>query len=86
MFYVYIIESITNGVFYKGSTSDYLRRLDEHNNNKNIYTRNKGPWKLIFVQEFATLQEALRVEKKLKRCNKKYLRWLVLQPVNILNQ
>ena len=55
MYYVYIIESNTNGIFYKGSTGDYLRRLEEHNNNVNLYTRNKGPWRLVFVQEFQTL-------------------------------
>ena len=86
MYYVYIIESNTNGIFYKGSTGDYLRRLEEHNNNVNLYTRNKGPWRLVFVQEFQTLQEALKVEKRLKRCNKNYLRWLLNQSVNILNK
>jgi putative endonuclease len=86
MYYVYIIESQKSGIFYKGSTSDYVRRLDEHNEGINHYTRGKGPWKLIFVQQFETKSEALLKEKKLKRCNKEYLKWLVDQPVNILNK
>ena len=86
MYYVYIIESQKSGIFYKGSTSDYVRRLDEHNEGINHYTRGKGPWKLIFVQQFETKSEALLKEKKLKRCNKEYLKWLVEQPVNILNK
>jgi putative endonuclease len=85
MYYVYIIESQQSGIFYKGSTSDYLRRLDQHNNNINDYTKGKGPWKLVFVQEFETKKEALLLEKKLKRCNKDYLKWLIKQPINILN-
>ncbi len=85
MYYVYIIESQQSGIFYKGSTSDYIRRLAQHNENINIYTKGKGPWKLVFVQEFETKRQALLQEKKLKRCNKDYLRWLVEQPVNILN-
>ena len=85
MYYVYIIESQQSGIFYKGSTSDYNRRLTEHNENINTYTKEKGPWKLIFVQEFETKSQALLKEKKLKRCNKDYLRWLIEQPVNILN-
>jgi putative endonuclease len=86
MYYVYIIESLQFSIFYKGSTSDYERRLAEHNEGRNDYTRGKGPWQLIFVQEFEIKSEALIQEKKLKRCNKDYLRWLVLQPVNILNK
>jgi putative endonuclease len=86
MYYVYIIESQKSGIFYKGSTSDYVRRLDEHNEGINHYTRGKGPWKLIFVQQFETKSEALLKEKKLKRCNKEYLIWLIEQPVNILNK
>jgi putative endonuclease len=86
MYYVYMIESQQSGIFYKGSTSDYIRRLAEHNNDVNNYTRGKGPWILIFVQEFETKSAALIQEKKLKRCNKEYLRWLINQPFNILNK
>jgi len=86
MYYVYIIESRQSGIFYKGSTSDYKRRLVEHNSNINDYTKGKGPWKFVFVQVFETKSEALVKEKKLKRCNKDYLRWLLQQPVNILNK
>ena len=86
MYYVYIIESQQSGIFYKGSTSDYARRLIEHNEGINHYTKGKGPWELVFVQEFDNKSEALTKEKKLKRCNKEYLRWLILQPINILNK
>jgi len=59
--------------------------LTEHNEDINDYTKGKGPWKLVFVQKFDTKSEALIRENKLKRCNKEYLRWLILQPINILN-
>lgn len=85
MFFTYIIEN-QNGIFYKGSTSDYNKRLVQHNDGLTAYTRNKGPWKLIFLAEFNTRKEAEELEKKLKRCNKKYLQWLVEQPINILNK
>jgi len=85
MFYVYIIEGQQSGIFYKGSTNDYIRRLTEHNDGISNYTKGKGPWKLVFVQEFEAKSEALVQEKKLKRCNKEYLRWLIKQPINILN-
>ena len=62
------------------------KRLQEHNEGLNTFTRGRGPWKLIFVQSFETRQEALNCEKKLKRCNKDYLNWLIQQPVNILDR
>ena len=86
MHYVYILESLIDGDFYKGSTIDYLERLKQHNQGENQFTRSKMPWKLVFVQEFETKRNALIQEKKLKRCNKKYLRWVISQPLNILNK
>jgi putative endonuclease len=86
MYYVYMLESLADGNFYKGSTTDYLKRVQEHNRGESQFTRSKMPWRLIFVQEFETKQEALIQEKKLKKCNKIYLRWLITQPVNILNK
>jgi putative endonuclease len=85
MFYTYIIEN-PKGTFYKGSTSDYVKRLGEHNSGINKSTKNKGPWMLIFIAEFETRLEAEELEKRLKRCNKVYLRWLITQPLNILNK
>ena len=85
LFYTYIIEN-SSGIFYKGSTSDYLRRLEQHNAGLSRYTRGKGHWKLVFVQIFQTRKEAEQQEIKLKRCNKDYLRWLICQPVNILHK
>ncbi|MBK8496346.1 MAG: GIY-YIG nuclease family protein [Chitinophagaceae bacterium] len=77
MYFVYIIESEKSGIFYKGSTSDYNKRLSQHNEGTNDYTRSKGPWKLIFVREFDSKSEALIEEKRLKKCNKTYLQWLI---------
>ena len=84
MYYVYILESLSNGDYHKGSTENYLERLEEHNRGESQYTRSLRPWKLIFVQAFETKAEALKREKQLKKCNKEYLRWLINQPVNIL--
>ena len=86
MFYVYVLESCVDGDFYKGSTGDYLKRLIEHNNGQSIFNKSKMPWKLVFVKEFETKTEALKEEKRLKKCNKDYLRWLIEQPQNILNK
>ena len=86
MYYVYILESLLNGDYYKGSSENYLRRLEEHNLGESQYTRSLRPWKLIFVQAFEGKTEALKREKQLKKCNKEYLKWLITQPLNILNK
>jgi putative endonuclease len=86
MYYVYILESLLDGDFYKGYTSDYIKRLEQHNNGESNFTKTKMPWRLVFLQAFETKKEALIQEKKLKKCNKQYLVWLISQPVNQLNQ
>ena len=84
MYYVYILESLKNGDYYKGSTENYLKRFEEHNRGEGQYTKSQCPWKIIFVQIFYNKREALIREKQLKKCNKEYLRWLIQQPQNIL--
>ena len=84
MHYVYILESLVDGDYYKGSCTDYVSRLAEHNKGESQFTRSKRPWKLKYVRPFATKREALIEEKRIKRCNKEYLRWLINQPSNIL--
>jgi len=73
MYYVYILESVVDGDLYKGSSSDYLKRLAEHNSGESKFTRSKKPWKLAFVGAFENKRAALMEEKRIKRCNRKYL-------------
>ena len=83
---MYVLESLIDGDFYKGSSENYLKRLQEHNRGESKFIRTKGPWKLIFAQAFETKRAALIQEKKLKKCNKEYLQWLMTEPCNILNK
>jgi putative endonuclease len=83
-YYVYIIESISDGTFYKGYTTDYLKRLAEHNAGESQYTSRKTPWRLVYVEEMPTKTAALVREKQLKRSNKQYLVWLIGQPCNFI--
>ena len=76
MYFVYIIKS-SNNVYYKGFTTDPVQRLEYHNKGLSKYTKNKGPWELIFIQSFTNKEEALKFEKLLKRQNHKYLDWLI---------
>lgn len=82
--YVYIIESLVDGTFYKGETASPLQRFNQHNNGYNTSTAAKAPWRLIYLVEVATRTIALKEEKRLKRANKEYLKWLIKQSNNLM--
>jgi len=65
----YIVYIICNqhGKKYIGHSSNFNLRLQYHNNNKSFYTKNKGPWKLIYKEIFQTRSEAMKREKFLKK-------------------
>jgi len=66
MHYVYIIQSQTSGRFYIGSTKDLKDRVKGHNSGKTPYTRNKGPWKLVYREEYPTRIDAIKRENAIK--------------------
>ncbi|WP_083811760.1 GIY-YIG nuclease family protein [Pseudopedobacter saltans] len=68
----------------KGFTSDYIRRVEEHNQGKSRYTKSKIPWRLIYLEACETKRSALIREKQLKRYNRKYIEWLCLQASNLI--
>lgn len=65
-YYVYILQSLSDGSFYTGYTTDLERRLTEHNSGKSLYTSRKIPWQLVYTEEFISKTEALKREKFLK--------------------
>ncbi|MBX2926033.1 MAG: GIY-YIG nuclease family protein [Chitinophagaceae bacterium] len=84
-FYVYIIESMEDATYYKGSTENPLIRLQQHNAGLSHYTRSKRPWRLIYVEELPTKTEMLIREKKLKRGNTTYFQNLINSNKNIIH-
>ena len=67
MFYVYVIYSDLVNRKYIGHTEDIERRLLEHNNGLlGVYTKNKGPWRLVYFESFQTRSEAMKRELELK--------------------
>ena len=72
---VYIIESAATGKWYYGYTTDPKKRVEFHNKGHNASTRNRGPWKIIFLREFQSKKEALEFEIYLKKSkNKDFIR------------
>ena len=66
MGWVYILQSLSTGRFYVGCTVDLERRLAEHRRKHSPYTRQQGPWELVYEEESASLVEARRRERELK--------------------
>ena len=65
--YMYVLEC-RDGSYYTGYTTDVRRRLAIHNSGKGAkYTRARLPVKLIYVQGFASKEEAMSAEALLKR-------------------
>jgi predicted GIY-YIG superfamily endonuclease len=74
MITVYVIESISDGTRYTGMAIDPDKRLKEHNNGKNRFTKGHLPWKLVYKEMHLNWQEARKREKYLKSAAGK--KWL----------
>ena len=84
LFYVYLLQSDLDGTYYKGSTTNPIKRLEQHNSGYSIYTRSKRPWRLVYVEQLNTKTEMLIREKKIKRGNRVYFQQLINGDKNIL--
>ena len=62
--FVYVLESETTGRYYYGYTNNPARRLNEHNTNHTRSTRNRGPWRLVWLRRFAEMFEFVLFESR----------------------
>ena len=74
MFYTYILKSKIQVKYYTGYTDNLERRLNEHNQGRNIYSSRYIPWKIAYKEEFTTETEAIKREKYFKSAAGR--RWL----------
>ena len=84
-FYVYILQSQKDGTYYKGSTENPIKRLEQHNLGFSKFTSTKRPWKLLYVEQLPSKKEMLIREKKLKRGNSTYFHQLIIGSKNIVH-
>ena len=63
---VYIIYSESSDLHYIGHTNNLEDRLLRHNSNRNKFTKNKGPWKIIKAVNCNSKSDAYKLELKLK--------------------
>jgi putative endonuclease len=78
MFVTYIIQSQKSERYYIGHTQDMIIRLAYHNGGKVKATKNKGPWVLVYQEEYETKLEANRRELDIKsKKSRRYIESLV---------
>lgn len=67
MCFVYVLRSKKNNKRYVGYTSkDVQKRLLEHNIGSNQWTKQNGPFELVYANECLNVKEAKESEKFLK--------------------
>lgn len=65
--YIYILKCRDN-TYYTGYTVNIKKRLAVHENGKGAkYTRGRGPFELVYVEEFADKSVAMSREYKIKK-------------------
>lgn len=75
MLYVYVIQSEKDKKWYTGFTSDLQKRFIDHNSQKIISTKHRGPFKLMYYESCKNEQDARSREKYLKTgMGKRYLK------------
>jgi putative endonuclease len=74
-YYTYILKSKKDGRIYTGYTKDLRKRLMQHNNGLSTYTRNRGPFIIIYYEACMSEEKARSRELYLKSgMGKRYLK------------
>jgi putative endonuclease len=74
-FYIYVLQSEKDGMFYTGYTNNLKERLKFHNEGKVNSAKNRVPLKLVYFEGCLNQQDATHREKYLKTSwGKRYIK------------
>ena len=62
MYHVYVLISLKDKKFYIGFSEDVVQRVKEHNSGKNVSTKNRRPFELVYFEGHLSKQDAMRRE------------------------
>ncbi len=65
-YWVYILRSETTERHYVGHTKDLEDRLRRHNGGRTEANKGRGPWHLVYHEEFSARSEAVARERAIK--------------------
>lgn len=75
MYYVYVLQSLKSKRWYTGYTHDLRKRFSQHNANESGWTKNRGPFHLIYYEACHNEEDAKAREVFLKTgMGKRYLK------------
>ncbi len=92
MHYLYIIYSKSLNKYYVGESHDVKKRLEQHKNHhyKSNFSRIASDWELLLQKQLKNREQALYLEKFIKRMkSKKFTEKVINDPKildNILNK
>ena len=66
-FYVNILQSQFTGRYYIGQTKNLIERVAYHNSGYSVALKNRGPWTLVYSEEYPSRSEAVRRETQIKK-------------------
>ncbi len=72
MHYLYVLKSTVDNNLYVGQTSDLRRRFLEHNSGKNVSTKHRAPFILVYYEAYADKRDVCTRELRLKKFGKAY--------------
>jgi len=65
MHYTYILKSLKDDKWYTGCCGDLRKRFKEHNHNRVVSTKGRGPFKLIYYEACINQQDAYVSTRKI---------------------
>ena len=72
-YYVYLLTTSDNSVFYTGVTNDLARRVVEHKVHRNKgFTSKYNVSKLVYYELFFNIEDAIKREKQLKNWKRQW--------------
>jgi putative endonuclease len=66
IWFVYVIRSNKDNIFYSGMSQNVNKRIEEHNSGKSTFTKAHMPWILIYQEECPSIKNARIREKYFK--------------------
>ena len=64
--FVYILQSLRDGGYYIGETSDVESRILFHNSGQQRSTKNRIPFRLVLTEEYPSREQARQRERQIK--------------------
>jgi len=84
MYFVYFAKSLRNQKVYVGFTGkEPVVRVDEHNKGSNIWSKNNGPFKLIYFESYICKKDAQNREEFYKMGFGKQIKLAIIKELNL---